>query len=49
MQDFLKFSLVFEFRQNMLPINLDSDKYQSGESCTFFIRSKQEFKPHDNT
>ena len=25
-------------RQNTLPINLDDNKYQSRECCTFFIR-----------
>ena len=37
------------YGQNMLPINLDGNKYRMCEHCTFFIRSELKFKPHENT
>ena len=32
----------------MLPINLDSNKYQMLERCTFFIWSEFKCEPHEN-
>ena len=37
------------YRQNMLPINLNNNKYWTCELCSFFIRSELKCEPHENT
>ena len=45
---FKKYYFNLNYRQNTLPINLDGNKYQSGERCTYFIRSELICKPYEN-
>ena len=45
---FLKNNYNSNYRQNMLPINLDDNNYQTHKH-SFFIRSELKCKPQENT
>ena len=43
----LKKKMNLNYRQNMLPINLDNNKYWTHECCRAYIRSELKFTPHE--